>query len=90
MPLPNGGCFADGSSFTPRPEYLLGHPNWQSAICRIQSWSWVTSNAPTAELLKNALFTYGPLVTTLAVYRDFYCDDPLRSSVQVYLKGSGM
>jgi hypothetical protein len=37
-------------------------------------WSYVctTGKSVTAEAIKNALYTYGPLVTTMAVYYDFF------------------
>ena len=46
--------------------------NWQSSAYKIASWSWVATTAPTVDGLKNALSQYGPLVTTLRVYDDFY------------------
>ena len=45
---------------------------WQSSAYRISSWSYVTYNQATVEALKNALYTYGPLSTTFAVYNDFF------------------
>jgi C1A family cysteine protease len=39
---------------------------------RIGSWDYVATTAPTVEGLKNALSTYGPLVTTMDVYADFF------------------
>jgi C1A family cysteine protease len=47
-------------------------PNWQAPTNRISSWSYVTTSSPTADALKNALATYGPLSTTMEVYSDFY------------------
>jgi C1A family cysteine protease len=46
---------------------------WQNAASRIFSWHYVgnTTN-PTLEQIKNELVTYGPLVTTMDVYSDFY------------------
>ncbi|HME41928.1 MAG TPA: C1 family peptidase, partial [Syntrophorhabdales bacterium] len=48
--------------------------NWQAAAFKINNWSWVASpgTTPTTNALKNALYTYGPLVTTMAVYSDFF------------------
>ena len=48
--------------------------NWSATAYKISSWSWVVpwGATPTTTALKNALYTYGPLVTTMAVYSDFY------------------
>jgi C1A family cysteine protease len=46
--------------------------NWQSSTERISGWQWVTTTAPTVDLIKSALVNYGPLVTTMNVYSDFY------------------
>ena len=46
---------------------------WHKAAYRLQSWQYVVSNAtPSVDLLKNALYNTGPLVTTMRVYEDFY------------------
>jgi C1A family cysteine protease len=47
-------------------------PNWQSSTYKIGKWQWVTTGQPALDAIKNALFTYGPLVTTMTVYTDFY------------------
>ncbi len=47
-------------------------PYWQSDTDAISGWQYVATTAPTAAALKNALLTYGPLVTTMNVYSDFY------------------
>jgi C1A family cysteine protease len=39
---------------------------------RITDWNYVATTAPTVEKIKNALFASGPLVTTMAVYSDFF------------------
>jgi C1A family cysteine protease len=46
---------------------------WQNATSRITTWHYVgnTTN-PTLDQIKSELFTYGPLVTTMDVYSDFY------------------
>ncbi len=46
--------------------------DWQASSHRIDSWSWVTTSSPTVTRIKNALNVYGPLVTTMDVYSDFY------------------
>ncbi len=38
---------------------------------KITGWSWITTTSATVDALKNALNTYGPLVTTMDVYGDF-------------------
>ena len=46
---------------------------WQAAASGITSWHYVGGTSrPTAAQLKEELFTYGPLVTTMSVYSDFY------------------
>ncbi len=39
---------------------------------KITAWQWVTMGSPTVDAIKSALITYGPLVTTMNVYADFY------------------
>jgi C1A family cysteine protease len=46
--------------------------NWQLNTDRIDSWSYVATTSPLVEDIKNALNTYGPLVTTMNVYTDFF------------------
>jgi len=46
--------------------------NWQASAYKIPSWSWVATTSPTVEAIKNALFTKGPLVSTMVVHDDFY------------------
>jgi len=46
-------------------------PNWQSSTYKIGEWQWVTTGQPALDAIKNALFTYGPLVTFMTVYTDF-------------------
>jgi C1A family cysteine protease len=46
--------------------------NWQESAYRIAEWRWVATTSPTVSSIKNALYTYGPLVTTMSVYSDFY------------------
>lgn len=51
----------------------------------ITGWLWVTTWSPTVEALKNGLATYGPLITTMDVYTDFYY---YKSGVYSYTSGS--
>jgi C1A family cysteine protease len=45
---------------------------WESYTYKAGGWHWVTKTGPTVDALKSALNTYGPLVTTMDVYDDFY------------------
>ncbi len=58
---------------------------WQNVTDRIPSWHWVTTTSPTATAVKDGLFTYGPLVTTMKVYSDFFS---YRSGVYSYVSGT--
>lgn len=60
-------------------------PDWQSDTYKISGWRYVTGTSPTVDALKNALYTYGPLVTTMNVYSDFYY---YTGGVYSYTKGS--
>ena len=59
--------------------------NWQSSTYRISSWQYVATTQPTVDGIKNALSNYGPLVTTMAVYQDFFS---YQSGVYHYVAGS--
>ena len=48
------------------------YPDWQNAAYYIDGWQWVTTTNTTVSALKAALNTFGPLVTTLQVYTDFF------------------
>jgi len=45
---------------------------WQNGDPTIGSWAYVATTLPTVDAIKNALYTYGPLVTTMNVYTDFF------------------
>jgi C1A family cysteine protease len=45
---------------------------WQEITYAITSWRYIATIRPTVDGLKNALNVYGPLVTTMDVYNDFY------------------
>jgi C1A family cysteine protease len=45
---------------------------WQTDTYRIAAWSYITTTSVSVSAIKNALYTYGPLVTTMDVYSDFY------------------
>jgi C1A family cysteine protease len=67
--LPEEGCFpytaTDNSCSNACSE-------WQSNSFGISGWLWATTWSPTVAALKNGLYTYGPLITTMDVYADFY------------------
>jgi C1A family cysteine protease len=46
--------------------------DWRLNTDRIDSWFYVATPSPEADVIKNALYTYGPLVTTMDVYTDFF------------------
>jgi C1A family cysteine protease len=46
--------------------------NWSNNTYHITGWHWVATTNPTVDALKTALVTYGPLVTTMNVYADFF------------------
>jgi len=46
--------------------------SYQSNTDKTYGWHWVTTTTPTAAVIKAALSTYGPLVTTMDVYSDFF------------------
>jgi len=58
--------------------------NWQSSSYKITGYGYVTTSSPTVEALKNALYTYGPLSTTMQVYSDF---DSYRSGIYSHVTG---
>jgi hypothetical protein len=45
---------------------------WQNETDQITSWAYVATTAPQAADIEAALSTYGPLVTTMRVYNDFF------------------
>lgn len=47
-------------------------PGWEDFTSGIDSWVYITTSSASVDVIKNALYTYGPLVTTLEVYDDFY------------------
>ncbi len=59
--------------------------NYQTGTYRVQSWAYVTTTSVSVEAIKNALVTYGPLVTTMDVYADFF---NYRSGVYAYASGT--
>jgi len=45
---------------------------YNTATYRIVGWADVTGTSPTVSAIRSALLNYGPLVTTMDVYTDFY------------------
>jgi len=58
--------------------------NWELNTFKINNWQWIATLYPTVETLKAALNAYGPLVTTMNVYYDFYY---YRSGIYRYVSG---
>ena len=56
-----------------------------TATDRIYGWHWVTTSSPAVDAIKAALTTYGPLVTTLSVYSDFFY---YKTGVYSYVSGT--
>ncbi|HEX9157406.1 MAG TPA: C1 family peptidase, partial [Syntrophales bacterium] len=46
--------------------------SYQTSTYQIVSWGYVTTTSPTVSAIRDALVSYGPLVTTMEVYEDFY------------------
>lgn len=55
----NGNCRAACSS-------------WWLSTYKITNWNWVATTSPTVDAIKTALYNYGPLVTTMDVFTDFF------------------
>ena len=63
--------------------------NWQNDAYKISNYTWVVpyGSQQSADLLKNALNSYGPVVVTMAVYSDFmYYSSGIYSHVTGYLE----
>ena len=58
--------------------------DYQKSSFAITNWHWVATTAPSVEALKGALYAYGPLVTTMDVYSDFFS---YRTGVYSYVTG---
>ncbi len=74
--LPPASCYpyteVNWTSGSDTPCSDAACPYWQNETYSINGWGYVATNAPTADILKSALNTYGPLVTTMNIYTDFY------------------
>jgi C1A family cysteine protease len=58
---------------------------WLVSTRRATSWSYVNTTTVSVQTIKDALTTYGPLVTTMDVYYDFFS---YRSGIYEYVNGS--
>jgi C1A family cysteine protease len=58
---------------------------WSSNTHKITSWSYVNTTTVSVNAIKNALRSYGPLVTTMDVYYDFFS---YHSGVYEYVTGA--
>lgn len=60
-------------------------PGWEDLTSGIDSWVYITTSFASVDVIKEALYNYGPLVTTLEVYNDFYS---YKNGVYEYTTGS--
>lgn len=70
--LPLETCFPYKTNDPPDVPCSLACSTYSTSTHRIGSYSYVTTTSPTVDAIKNALYNYGPLVTTFDVYSDFY------------------
>jgi C1A family cysteine protease len=59
--------------------------NWQDYTYRVIGWHGASPSTITVDDIKNAVYTYGPVVATFYVYNDFFS---YRSGVYSYTTGS--
>jgi len=64
--IPDEGCFPDPHRSFDYPYESL--PDWENRTVKIQHWGWVDQDI---ESIKTALINNGPLVTCIAVWKDF-------------------
>ena len=69
MGLPADSCFPYTATNSSCAQACT---NWSNNAYHINGWHWVATTSPTVDALKNALVIYGPLVTTMNVYADFF------------------
>jgi hypothetical protein len=59
---------------------------WTSSTDKISMWEWISDGvATTASTLKNAVYTYGPVVVAMNVYSDFLA---YKSGIYTYTTGT--
>ncbi|MFZ0928018.1 MAG: C1 family peptidase [Syntrophobacteraceae bacterium] len=69
--LPSAACFPYANAVE---NCSNACQDWQNETFKITSWLWVTGSGftnPTVDELKNALYSYGPLVTSMNLCADF-------------------
>jgi C1A family cysteine protease len=59
--------------------------NWATSAKKISIWEWVSTGSPNITSLKNAVYTYGPVVVTMNVYSDFFA---YKSGVYTHTSGT--
>jgi hypothetical protein len=59
--------------------------NWQNSTYTTKGWHAASTSGITANDIRNAVYTYGPVVATMYVYNDFYA---YTSGVYSYTSGS--
>jgi C1A family cysteine protease len=67
--LPPESAFSYTATDNSCSNALMG---WQDDTSKVGSWSYVNTTPANLTAMKNALSTYGPLVTTMDVFYDFY------------------
>lgn len=58
---------------------------WLTTTKKTTSWSYVNTTTISVQAIKNALATYGPLITTMDVYYDFFSYD---TGIYEYVSGA--
>jgi C1A family cysteine protease len=82
MGLPVESCFPYNATNGSCANACQG---WTNNSYHINGWHWVTTTSPTVDSLKTALVTFGPLVTTMDVYSDFFS---YKSGVYSHVSGT--
>ncbi len=80
--LPSESCYP----YNPGSTVCAPSSYWESQVHKIDKWEYVAVTSPTVDALKNGLAAYGPLVTTMDVYSDFYYY--YKSGVYSYTSGN--
>ena len=65
--VPDEGCYPDPHRAFDYPFESV--PGWENRTVKIQNWGWVDYDV---ESIKTALIEYGPLVTCIFFWKDFY------------------
>ena len=77
-------CRRSPATLTPPPTApaRAPAPTGPTTSYKIPGWHYVATGTPTVEVLRNALITYGPLVTTFSVYSDFDDHKPVYTATR--------